>query len=145
MGLSDPVSDGTPEGELVKSAGATLCNYRFDPSLVDEPLLSSSNPMHPGKSLTTLPPLLADLEGLQPRPAVIVFGCFMFLPQVVGKIMGIPAVGLIPNTGPACTASYENAAFLENFQGPVEFVKTKYGVDILELGVPLFSWKTRRC
>ena len=121
MGLSDPVSDGTPEGELVKSAGATLCNYRFDPSLVDEPLLSSSNPMQ--QQFRTLPPLLADLEGLQPPPAVIVYDCFMCLPQVVGKIMGIPTVGLVPNNGPACTASRETAAFLEVFQGPVEFVK----------------------
>ena len=49
-------------------------------------------------------------------------------------------MGLIPNNGPACTASRETAAFLEVFQGPVEFVKTKYGVDVLELGVPLVSW-----
>lgn len=140
MGRGDAVSDGTPEGELVKSAGATLLNYRFDPSLADEPLLTSQNPMHPGKFFTTLPPLLADLKGLQPPPAVLVYDCFLYLPQVAGKILGIPAVGLIPNTGPACTAPYETAPFLDAFQGPAEFVRSKYGIDVLELGVPFVSW-----
>ena len=48
LGRADPVSDGTPEGELIKKAGATLLNYRIDPNLANEPHLSSSNPMHPG-------------------------------------------------------------------------------------------------
>jgi len=140
LGRGDPVSDGTPEGELVKSAGAILRNYRFDPSLVDEPLLASENPMHPGKSFTMLPPLVDDLKALEPPANAIVYDCFMFLPQIAGKILGIPAVGLIPNTGPACSASFEIEALLGLFEGPCKWVLEKYGIDVLDLGVPLSSW-----
>ena len=102
----------------MKSAGATLRKYRFNPSIADEPLLMSSNPFHPGKFITTLPPLLADLWGVQPPPAVLVYDCMLYLPQVlVGRILGIPAVGLIPNTGPVCTAVYEDVPFLERHFG----------------------------
>ena len=101
----------------------------------------SSDPFHPGKFITTLPPLLADLWGVQPPPAVLVYDCMLYLPQVlVGRILGIPAVGLIPNTGPVCTAVYEDAPFLEAFREPAKFIRSKYGVDMLELGVPLASW-----
>eukprot|EP00584_Thalassiosira_punctigera_P000320 CAMPEP_0172538666 /NCGR_PEP_ID=MMETSP1067-20121228/10013_1 /TAXON_ID=265564 ORGANISM="Thalassiosira punctigera, Strain Tpunct2005C2" /NCGR_SAMPLE_ID=MMETSP1067 /ASSEMBLY_ACC=CAM_ASM_000444 /LENGTH=439 /DNA_ID=CAMNT_0013324211 /DNA_START=126 /DNA_END=1446 /DNA_ORIENTATION=+ len=140
LGRGDPVSDGTPEGELVKSAGATLRNYRFDRSLLEEPLLASENPMHPGKIFTTLPPLLDDLKALSPKADAIVYDCFLYLPQVAGKILDIPAVGLIANTGPACTAPYESAGMTELFEGPRTFVREKWGVDVLDLGIPFTSW-----
>eukprot|EP00931_Biecheleriopsis_adriatica_P062079 TRINITY_DN37376_c0_g1_i1.p1 TRINITY_DN37376_c0_g1~~TRINITY_DN37376_c0_g1_i1.p1 ORF type:complete len:468 (-),score=82.52 TRINITY_DN37376_c0_g1_i1:231-1634(-) len=137
----DPVSDGTPLGELVKSAGAILRNYRIDPSLDDEPLLASGgNPRHPGKVFSCLPPLLDDLKALQPPADVIVYDCFLVLPQIAGCILDIPAVGLIPNTGPACSAPYENEVFLELYKGPCKFVRDKYGIDVLDFGVPVSSW-----
>lgn len=137
----DAVEDGSVLGELVKSAGATLKAYRPDHSLDDHPLLvSNGHPMHPGKYITWLPPLLDDMKTLQPPPDVIVYDCFGVLPQIVGKILGIPAVGLIPNTGPSCTAPYEFEDGPKLFEGPCKFVKQEYGVDILETGIPVMSW-----
>ena len=99
-----------------------------------------SNPMHPGKFFTTLPPLVDDIKALQPPVDVIVYDCMLYLPQIVGKILDIPAVGLVPNTGPACTASYENKVMQELFDGPKKWVQSTYGIDIFELGTPFSSW-----
>lgn len=137
----DAVEDGSVLGELVKSAGATLRPYRPDHSLDNDPLLvSNGNPMHPGRYITWLPALLEDMRALQPPADVIVYDCFGVLPQIAGKILSIPAVGLIPNTGPSCTAAYETADAPALFEGPCKFVMERYGVDILETGIPCMSW-----
>jgi len=77
---------------------------------------------------------------LEPPADVIVYDCFMIIPQIVGKILGIPAVGLIPNTGPSCTVPYELPDGPKLYEGAREYVQEKYGVDILEHGIPYMSW-----
>lgn len=140
LGRGDPVVDGSPEGELVKGAGAALRNYRFDRALLGEPPFASRDPRDPGRVFAALPPLLEDLAALRPRADVIVYDCMFCLPPIAGRVLGVPTVGVVTNTGPACTAPYETAAWAELYEGPRQFVRDRWGVDLFDCGIPLVSW-----
>jgi len=49
----------------------------------------------------------------------------------------------IVNTGPACTVAIDTPAMEAAFQGVCRWVREKFAVDMLELGIPMSSWYSK--
>eukprot|EP00614_Pseudopedinella_elastica_P024345 CAMPEP_0172631712 /NCGR_PEP_ID=MMETSP1068-20121228/180718_1 /TAXON_ID=35684 /ORGANISM="Pseudopedinella elastica, Strain CCMP716" /LENGTH=494 /DNA_ID=CAMNT_0013442935 /DNA_START=85 /DNA_END=1570 /DNA_ORIENTATION=+ len=130
----DFVSENTPLGKAVIAAGADLRGYRVDQKLRDEPLLAGFI----GSRWHKLPGLLEDLRSLQPR--AILYDPFVAAFSAAARIVGVPAMALVPHSGPGALATTETELAIERAAGVREWLKAEHGLDLFELGVPSASW-----
>mmetsp|Transcript_16405 Transcript_16405/g.51535 ORF Transcript_16405/g.51535 Transcript_16405/m.51535 type:complete len:446 (-) Transcript_16405:99-1436(-) len=121
--------------QAVVSAGATHQHLDRDTAVCSNPYAANC--------LGHLASLLETVRGLEPPADVLVFDPFDPCPQIVGRILSIPAVALVLNTGPGCTAPFETEDFMEMFQEARKVVQEMHGIDFFEFGIPLVSWYSR--